>query len=657
MVESLHHYDSSLPLYGKHTYQNPLKDETGHVPTRPDPFILKFQGRYYCYSSHIEGVRVSVSRDLVQWQSLGFALQEESRYEFWAPAVIYAEGTFYMYYSSAPSNSLDPHDERLRLATSATPQGPFHYQKTLFNKFSIDAEVVKDQDSHYYLFYSTNDITGTEPDNTGTSILMDRLVDFDEVAGEPRPVVIPTIEEEIFKENRFGDGRDWYTVEGASYLEHHDKAYLLYSANAYVKEDYYISYALAPKNDSFQELEWEKYPNDYTYYPLIKRSSQVEGTGHNTVVKAPNNVDDWIVYHGRDASEPLQAGKEQRTMRMDPLFYDGDALMTYAPSAIEQSAPALPDCQEFFQDAVRLKIEKGEATLTPAGWETTQAPFLALHDQPYQYYQLALDLSAKPASVGSKNGAIISYHHKDYYTSVFLRSGTSTLVVEQIKNGIQTMLASFPLKNFDAVYNQHLQVNRCFADHDFYLNGVYIGSMVLEDSPAQVGICSTYTETIFHYFAVTETVDLYASQMKYIGNFFRSEEHVQINPEYQLAAFRRNPATLHTTLKDSCRYSLTYTLPNAGSRFSCRLQIGEEELEIMLEPTRATSEKLQMHQTYPESFNDKSTLTFLVADGKLILLFKNRVYQYPLSEGQEAIHCRLVLRKAALDAYEMVKLN
>lgn len=619
---------------------------------------MKFQGRYYCYSSHIDGVQVSVSRDLVNWQYLGFTLQEEDRHEFWAPCVIYVEGIFYMYYSSAPKTSDDPHDERLRLAISTAPEGPFHYRKTLFNKFSIDAEVVRDKNANFFLFYSTNDVTGTDPENTGTSILVDRLVDFDRVAGEPQPVIIPTLDEEIFKENRFGDGRDWHTVEGAAYLEHHKKAYLLYSANAYIREDYYISYAWADKNAAIHELDWEKYPNDYTYYPLIRRSKEVQGTGHNSLVKAPNNVGTWLVYHGRDASEPLLLDKEQRTMRIDPLFFDGDALMTYAPSSTKQPAPPLPDIYDFFdQPNEGLTIQTGHADLSEKGWVTTEAPFLALYDKEYAYYHLEMDLSAKPASIGSKNGAVISYHRSDYYTSVFLRSGTSTLVVEQVKNGILTDLATFRLRNFDATVSQNLRIVRCFAYYDFYLNDAYIGRVILDGTPAQVGICSSYTATIFHYFAVTEAVDLFAEKMKNLGNFFTSPETVAVNADNQLASFKRTPATLSTALMEGYQYRLTYILPNANSSITLRLFLDEEELEIILKPMQAISEKLQMQQNHEKAENNKSSITFLMVDGKMILLFKNRIYQYELPFKQDRIACQLDLRKAALDAYEMVKLN
>lgn len=342
-------------------------------------------------------------------------------------------------------------------------------------------------------------------------------------------------------------------------------------------------------------------------------------------------------------------------MRMDRLFFDGDALMTFAPSSSEQPAPALPDLQEFFEEGKELEIQSGQASVSEEGWLTTQTPFIALYKKEYQYYHLELDLTAKPANLGSKNGAVIAYHSEKQYTSVYLRSGTSTLTVEEVQNGIHSVLAAFSLKQFDAAVNQHLEVVRCFADYELYLNGVSIGRVTLDKQPARVGICSAYTATVFHYFAVTEAIDLFGQQMRLIGNFFASDVPVLINATNQLASFRKNPVTLTTELKEGWQYGLTYTLPNEESRVTCRLRMGEEDLEIQLEPARITIPQRQLQHSFPLAKNDKSTATFLVVDGKMLLLFKNRAYQFPLPLGQDVVSCQFVLKKAALDAWELVR--
>lgn len=644
-----------LTLYGNRFYQNPLKDGAGTVHTHPDPYVLKYQGRYYCYATDYDGIKVSVSRDLVTWELLGYAVQEEGRKNYWAPCVVYDGGKFYLYYSNTPVEAPETQNEWLRLAVGIKPEGPFQYEKTLFRKFSVDPEVAKDKESNYYLFYSTLDVTDSALENTGSSILVDRLVHFDEVSGEPQAVVLPTLEEEMLDWVSVEEAQDWSIVEGATYVEHHDKSYLLYSANIYASENYYIGYALAEKNAPIHQLKWEKFPNNYTYYALLKASPQVEGTGHTTLVRAPNNVDFWLFYHGQDTGGIWAPEREQRTLRMDRLFFDGDALMTYAPSSSNQPAPALPDLQEYFEDRTNLEIMSGHYSVTEEGWVTAKTPFIALCEKQYQYYHLELDLTAKPANLGSKDGAVIAYHNETYYTSVYLRSGTSVMAVEQVKNGIHSVIATFRLKDFDASVNQHLEVVRSFGEYELYLNDVHIGRVLLDEQPARVGICSGYTTTVFHYFAVTETIDLYGTSMHRVGNFFTSDVPVLVNASNQLASFRKEPVTLTTQLKTNYQYSLTYTLPNVESRLTCRFKLGTEDLEIQLEPTKIIIPQLEQEQSFNLAKNDKSTVNFLLVDQTLTVLFKNRVFQFPLSFDQETVKCQLVLRKAALDSWELVR--
>lgn len=330
--------------------------------------------------------------------------------------------------------------------------------------------------------------------------------------------------------------------------------------------------------------------------------------------------------------------------------------MTYAPSSIEQPAPALPDLQEFFEGENGLEIKSGQYSVTHEGWLTAKTPFIALYEKDYQYYHLELDLTAKPANLGSKDGAVIAYRNEKHYTCVYLRSGTSVLAVEHVKNGIHSILATFPLKDFDATVNQHLEVIRSFANYELYLNGVYIGQVLLDEQPARVGICSGYTTTVFHYFAVTETIDLFGKDMHLIGDFFDSDVPVLINADNQLASFRKIPVTLTTELKNGYQYAFTYTLPTEESKVTCCLQMGTEDVEIHLEPTRITIPKQEVEDTFPLAKNDKSTATFLVVDQTVMILFKNRTYQIPIPSGQEGISCKLILQKAALDAWELVRL-
>ena len=96
-------------------YCNPVKFTDGKRHTNPDPYILQWCGKYYCYATDEYGVKVSVSEDLVAWEYKGYALKEDEYRDYWAPSVLYENGIFYMYYSNVPTGVEDCHQEWLKL--------------------------------------------------------------------------------------------------------------------------------------------------------------------------------------------------------------------------------------------------------------------------------------------------------------------------------------------------------------------------------------------------------------------------------------------------------------------------------------------------------------------------------------------------------------
>ncbi|MGH4039167.1 MAG: glycoside hydrolase family 43 protein [Sphaerochaeta sp.] len=316
-------------------YSNPVSDTT-----KPDPFILQVEGVYYCYSTHTDGIKVSMSDDLIHFEDRGFAYQKEDERDFWAPATIYLNGIYYMYFSSVDKIKTDTLEEKLKVASSRNPLGPFRFEKQLFNFFSIDAQPYFHRGS-LYLFYSTN-VLGCDDDMPGTSIVVDKMINPLEVEGLPKIVVKPTLKDEVFQINRFDDNRDWYTIEGASIIERNNKLYILYSANSYLNENYFINYSVGDLKEDLRDIDFKKYPDDYTYHALLKKNNLVGGTGHNSVCKGPNLITDFIIYHGRNNDIAFDIDKEQRTMRVDRLFFNGDKLYCDGPSLNKIEMPDSP---------------------------------------------------------------------------------------------------------------------------------------------------------------------------------------------------------------------------------------------------------------------------------------------------------------------------
>ena len=507
-----------LPIIQKdRTYQNPLPyGENKTLPTNPDPYVMKYGGKYYCYATHVNGVNISVSEDLTNWTYLGNGIEEEGKKEYWAPCVYYDNGTFYLYCSNVNLEEDDCHKEYLQLYTSENPEGPFKHKKTFFEKFSIDAHVVKDIDGEVYLFYSVNDYMGTDAEHSGTVIMVDRLINYEELAGEEKVVVLPSIEEEIFEKNRFGDGRDWYTIEGAFFFRHRRKAYMMYAANAYVRENYFLGYSSADSKQKIGEMNWEKYPNEYTYSPLVRRNEKVEGTGHNSVVKAPNLIDDWIIYHGRNQEEPLMENVEQRTMRMDPILYCGDRMLTNAPSYLEQEAPLMPlFSSKGIDDDNITSIEMPEGKLHILEKKITN-------------YVMEVDVKAFPTHMGAVYGFLLSYEDEENYVEAIVNSGKRNITIRIIKNniGYEAGCVKLPV-NYRHDVLHHYRVERNINCFDLYGDEKLIFSLEMKLPFGKVGMVEKFTETEWISFAITEHAECYGERLKGISYLLKADEKVK----------------------------------------------------------------------------------------------------------------------------------
>lgn len=292
----------------------------GEPTAQPDPYIIKAEDKYYIYATGSEGVEVYSSKELFSgWEYLGIALKEAGMREFWAPCVIEKDGLYYMYYSSLSEKDEDVHKQAIKVAVSSSPAGDFQYKNTLIKAFSIDPHVVKN-DSGYYIFYSANDY---ESQRAGTYIAVDKMKDMFTVENEPVRVVVPTLDEEIFMKNRFRQGQDWHTIEGAFYFSEGNRHYLMYSGNCYESEYYFVGYAYAESGElDLRKVPFRKMPSENTYAPILKRNEEEEGTGHNSVIKTEGNY--YIVYHARDIGN--RKPYDTRTARVCPLVVSAENL-------------------------------------------------------------------------------------------------------------------------------------------------------------------------------------------------------------------------------------------------------------------------------------------------------------------------------------------
>lgn len=320
----------------------------------PDPFVLKFRGEYYAYSTGFapEGDVFAIlrSRDLVNWSEVGSAMQplDPSPPFYWAPEVYYDNGKFYLYYSTGNETLME-----LRVAVSERPDRGFIDSGVRLTRedFAIDAHVFVDDDGTRYLFYATDFLEHT---HIGTGTVVDRMIDWFTLEGDPKPVTRAKYDWQVYDPARKEKGGvRWHTVEGPAVLKRKGKYFEMFSGGNWQNNTYGVSFAITDNINSKEE--WLQFSDGEKVLPILRTIPDlVVGPGHNSIVRGPNNRELYCVYH-----RWTEAG---RVMAIDRMDFAGDRLFVAGPTHTPQHAPFLPDIEDATtaEKTGRWTINEGE---------------------------------------------------------------------------------------------------------------------------------------------------------------------------------------------------------------------------------------------------------------------------------------------------------
>ena len=264
-----------------------------------------------------------------------------------------------MYYSVGREDKA----HHIRVAVSETPEGSYRDTGHLITDpftcpFAIDASPFQDRDGTWYLFYARDFLDGDRP---GTGIVVDRLLDMTQLAGEERVVVRAKFDWQIFLRNRvmYGARYDWHTIEGPCVVERGGRYWCLFSAGRWENESYGVDWAVA--DSIIGPWMYEGSPDGARLLRTIP--GQVLGPGHNSLAEGRNGDSDYIVYHAWDASMTA------RRMFIDPLPVErgGSALyrahLATPGASVKARGTGLPACENgnWLTVAVRIQVPKKAA--------------------------------------------------------------------------------------------------------------------------------------------------------------------------------------------------------------------------------------------------------------------------------------------------------
>lgn len=313
-------------IFAQHSiaYSNPLKVQFG------DPYILRASdGKYYIYGTGAgagNGFVTYSSSDLINWKREGQVYFDNNKngwgeHSYWAPEVYERNGKYYMFYSAQwkvnPSNELE--NFKIGVAVADEPTGPFidMHNRPVFDPGYpiIDANVFFAENGKVYLYYSRccykhpvdSEVARWVRKKGWFNEIEESWVygvemkpDFSGVIGDPilllRPPLMmndPQAKWESLSVTTKEVNRRW--TEGSCIFKLGDIYYIMYSANYFGGKNYAVGYATSKSPLG----PFIKAGNNPVLHKNTAAGGIVTGTGHNSVVYAPDGKTMLCVYHGR----------------------------------------------------------------------------------------------------------------------------------------------------------------------------------------------------------------------------------------------------------------------------------------------------------------------------------------------------------------------
>ena len=301
----------------KEDYENPVILPNAHGSNEAaDPFVYRFNGRYYLYMTTGGGfVRCYTSDDMINWETAKNGPAEGVCYQGseigntpFAPEVIYYNGYFYMVTSPSGNGHF--------ILVSESPEGPFTKITNNIEK-SIDGSFFIDEDEQVYMYTAG-----------GGSIMGYKLslspdgISFEKSDGDDWSMA--------YQEAHMGG---WN--EGPYMLKRYGAYYMTYTGTHYLSPGYRVNYIYAPKgNDVSKSSSFYHIENLNT---LVATEDAFHALGHSSTVLGPDMDSYYIAYHSMKGSSSF------RYYNINRLSFNGGNMTVNEYGQHYNQSPSMPE--------------------------------------------------------------------------------------------------------------------------------------------------------------------------------------------------------------------------------------------------------------------------------------------------------------------------
>jgi len=454
------------------TWTNPFKLDLG------DPYILKYNGTYYLYSSNdeVQRLRCYTSKDLINWSGAIICSVDPVIKGAYAPEVKYWNGVFYMYTS--------PYGGGHYVLTSSSPTGPFKAVTGNLGKV-IDGDVFIDDDASWYFYHA---------DGSG-------------VLGCAMPT--PT---SIGADVNLNTQMNGQWTEGPSVIKRNGTYYLLYTGNHVLSPGYRTDYAkniIGPI---------KKYTPQAAQNPvLVSSEGPLVGPGHGTAFIGPDLDTYYFCYHNLTANI---GGSPTRFFDIDRMAWNGDKLLILGPTYWAQQAPQLATTDYLNRTDIGTNwtmpnggnwgMSNQELMVQDVMNEISETPHKAIFSTitaSNYTAEFTIRESARQNN-SAKTGAVFSYSDEQNYGVAVFHSFTNQLEINFLMDNIWGTSQYFNLPaGFNSAVWHSIRIEKENSSYKFYVDGLQRASLTSNLPGGQVGYMTSWSTGNFSYIALSNKVN------------------------------------------------------------------------------------------------------------------------------------------------------